>query len=122
MSTWARFAAYVPEVAAVAKRPAGAVALDRGELLAIDAAWFAIAYLYGTARRRPRLHPFCPMIAGGRLFAAIPALITEGTRLAARSSVRDPRDAGPGRRRALHQSNCNRGRWRTRHRRWFARS
>ena len=88
MSTWARFEADVPEVAAFANRLwPGAVALDRGESLPTGAAWFAIAYL-ATVRPdgAPRLHPFCPIIAGGRLFAAIPRSSPKGHDLR-----RDPR-------------------------------
>ena len=40
---------------------------------------FVIAYL-ATLRRdgAPRLHPFCPIVAGGRLFAAIPRTSPKG--------------------------------------------
>ncbi|MGH9287236.1 MAG: hypothetical protein ACRD0V_02875 [Acidimicrobiales bacterium] len=88
MSTWARFEAEAPELAAFASRLwPGAVALDRGEPLLDGAPWFAIAYL-ATVRRdgAPRLHPFCPIIAGGRLFAAIPRSSPKGHDLR-----RDPR-------------------------------
>ena len=40
----------------------------------------------GAARRRSRLHPFCPIITGGRLFAAIPRSSPKGHDLR-----RDPR-------------------------------
>ena len=88
MSTWASFEADAPEVAAYANRLwPGAVALDRSEPLPTGAAWFAIAYL-ATVRPdgAPRLHPFCPIIAGGRLFAAIPRSSPKGHDLR-----RDPR-------------------------------
>jgi hypothetical protein len=60
-------------------------ALDRGE--APDGEVFAVAYL-ATVRRDggPRLHPFCPIIADGRLFAAIPRRSPKGWDLR-----RDPR-------------------------------
>ncbi len=50
---------------------------------------FAVAYL-ATIRPdgRPRLHPFCPVLAGGRLFAAIPPQSPKGHDLR-----RDPRCA-----------------------------
>ena len=48
---------------------------------------FAVSYL-ATVRRDggPRLHPFCPILAGGRLFAAIPHSSPKGWDLR-----RDPR-------------------------------
>ena len=88
MSTWARFEAEAPELAVFASRLwPGAVALDRGEPVPDGASWFAVAYL-ATVRRdgAPRLHPFCPIIAGGRLFAAIPRSSPKGHDLR-----RDPR-------------------------------
>jgi len=80
VATWARVEAEAPEVAAFAHRLwPGAVALDRGDSFPTSATWFAVAYL-ATVRRdgSPRLHPFCPIIAGGRLFAAIPRCGPEG--------------------------------------------
>ena len=88
MATWAQFEAEAPEVAAVASRLwPGAIALDRSGMVPSGTALFAIAYL-ATVRRdgAPRLHPFCPIIAGGRLFAAIPRLSPKGHDLR-----RDPR-------------------------------
>jgi hypothetical protein len=48
---------------------------------------FAIAYI-ATVRPdgAPRLHPFCPILAGGRLFAAVPPSSPKG-----RDLRRDPR-------------------------------
>jgi hypothetical protein len=48
---------------------------------------FAVSYI-ATVRRDggPRLHPFCPILAGGRLFAAIPRSSPKGHDLR-----RDPR-------------------------------
>jgi hypothetical protein len=88
VSTWAQFEAEAPELARFASRLwPGVVALDRGDSVPSDAASFAVAYL-ATARRdgAPRVHPFCPIIAGGRLFAAIPLASPKGHDLR-----RDPR-------------------------------
>src|SRR5437588_3898875 len=88
MSTWARFEAEAPEVAAFASRLwRGVIALARGDPVPSGSASFAVAYL-ATVRRdgAPRLHPFCPVIAGGRLFAAIPDPSPKGHDLR-----RDPR-------------------------------
>ena len=69
MATWAEFAAAEPELSARAfpKPP---------EM------FFALAYL-ATVRAdgAPRLHPFCPIFAGGRLFAAIPSTSPKGSDL-----------------------------------------
>jgi hypothetical protein len=73
MSTWATFEAEAAELATFASRLwPGVIALARGDPVPSGAASFAVAYL-ATVRRDggPRLHPFCPIIAGGRLFAAI---------------------------------------------------
>jgi hypothetical protein len=58
MASWGEFAAARPEMARVLQ-----------ELLD----WIPITYL-ATVRRdgAPRLHPVCPVIAGGRLFVAVP--------------------------------------------------
>jgi len=91
VATWATFEAEgPPEVTDVALRLwPGAVALDRGNTVSSGSPWFAVAYL-ATVRRdgAPRLHPFCPIIAGGRLFAAIPRSSPKGHDLR-----RDPRCA-----------------------------
>jgi hypothetical protein len=87
MATWAQFEAEAPEVASVAAQLwAGITALHRGEL-ARGRPQFVVAYL-ATVRAdgAPRLHPFCPILAGGRLFAAIPRSSPKGWDLR-----RDPR-------------------------------
>src|SRR5215471_4874770 len=65
----------------------GITALHRGELTKPDGPWFPVAFL-ATIRPdgSPRLHPFCPILAGGRLFAAIPRRSPKGWDLR-----RDPR-------------------------------
>lgn len=88
MSTWATFQAEAPDVAAFARRLwPGVIALAGGEPVPPGRDSFAVAYL-ATVRRdgAPRLHPFCPIIAGGRLFAAIPRSSPKGHDLR-----RDPR-------------------------------
>jgi hypothetical protein len=88
MATWNAFIAAAPELAAAAEsRWPGIVALDRGELGPQPV--FQVAYL-ATIRPdgRPRLHPFCPVLADGRLFAAIPPKSPKGHDLR-----RDPRCA-----------------------------
>ena len=88
MANWAQFAAEAPAVVAVAHRLwPGIVALERGEPSADGSLTFAVAYL-ATVRRDggPRLHPFCPVLAAGRLFAAIPPSSPKGWDLR-----RDPR-------------------------------
>jgi hypothetical protein len=88
MVTWAELEAEAPEVAAVAAALwPGVVALHRGEAPPDPAATFAVSYL-ATVRRdgAPRLHPFCPVLAGGRLFAIIPRSSPKGHDLR-----RDPR-------------------------------
>ena len=63
--------------------------LHRGQLTKPASSWFSIAFL-ATIRPdgSPRLHPFCPILADGRLFAAIPASSPKGHDLR-----RDPRCA-----------------------------
>jgi hypothetical protein len=88
MATWAEFESAAPELGQAAARLwPGIIALDRSEPLATGASWFAIAYL-ATVRPdgAPRLHPFCPVLARGRLFAAIPRRSPKGWDLR-----RDPR-------------------------------
>ena len=67
----------------------GITALHRGELTKLAGPWFSIGYL-ATSRPAgsPRLHPFCPILAGGKLFAAIPWKSPKGHDLR-----RDPRCA-----------------------------
>lgn len=88
MASWSEFAAEAPELADCAARLwPGIVALDKGETPQIGLPCFSISYL-ATVRRDggPRLHPFCPILAGGRLFAAIPMRSPKGSDLR-----RDPR-------------------------------
>lgn len=80
MATWERFEAEAPELAEVAAQLwPGVIAMGRGERPPDRDTSFAISYL-ATVRRdgSPRLHPFCPIIAGGRLFAAIPPSSPKG--------------------------------------------
>ncbi len=80
MATWQQFATDAPELAEVAARLwPGIVALERGDPPPEPGLWFSISYL-ATVRRdaSPRLHPFCPILAGGRLFAAIPPSSPKG--------------------------------------------
>ena len=88
MVTWREFQSEAPDIAAVAVTLwPGITALSRGEPRPPGAPWFPIAFL-ATARRdgSPRLHPFCPVLAAGRLFAAIPRSSPKGDDLR-----RDPR-------------------------------
>jgi hypothetical protein len=88
MSTWATLEADAADLAAFASRLwPGVIALARGDPAPSGAPSFAVAYL-ATVRPdgAPRLHPFCPIIAGGRLFAAIPHSSPKGHDLR-----RDPR-------------------------------
>jgi len=88
MVRWAQFEAEAPELAEVAARLwPGVIALHRDAGVPGDMPCFAISYL-ATVRRDggPRLHPFCPILAGGRLFAAIPRSSPKGWDLR-----RDPR-------------------------------
>ena len=88
MASWSEFTSAAPELAAAAQsRWPGIVALERGELGPQPV--FQVAYL-ATIRPdgRPRLHPFCPVLADGRLFAAIPPKSPKGHDLR-----RDPRCA-----------------------------
>src|SRR5918994_614425 len=88
VSTWADLEREAPDVAGVADRVwAGIIALSRNERAPSDGPGFAVAYL-ATVRRdgAPRLHPFCPILADGGLFAAIPRQSPKGWDLR-----RDPR-------------------------------
>jgi len=85
MASWAQFERSAPDMAAVAACLwPGIIRLGRlGEQARPGAAKaFSIAYL-ATIRPDggPRLHPFCPIIADGRLFAAIPARSPKGNDL-----------------------------------------
>ncbi len=86
MATWAEFEAAAPDLALEAARHwPGIVSLDRGAPGPQPV--FAVAYL-ATVRPDggPRLHPFCPILAEGCLFAAIPPASPKGHDLR-----RDPR-------------------------------
>ncbi len=88
MATWTQFERDAPEIAEVAARLwPGPLALYRNRSLPEGVSWFPIGYL-GTVRRDggPRVHPFCPILADGRLFAAIPRSSPKGWDLR-----RDPR-------------------------------
>jgi Pyridoxamine 5'-phosphate oxidase len=88
MTTWAEFEHEAPDVASVAAMLwPGIHALHRGERPAIPQPWFDVAYL-ATVRRdgSPRLHPFCPVLAAGNLYAVIPKSSPKGHDLR-----RDPR-------------------------------
>jgi hypothetical protein len=80
MATWAEFEGAAPDLAAAAAaRWPGIVALHRGNPVPAGEPAFAIAYL-ATVRPdgSPRLHPFCPILAAGRLCAAIPRRSPKG--------------------------------------------
>src|SRR6266481_3266362 len=67
----------------------GITALGRGEPAPPCVASFPIAFLATTRPDgSPRLHPFCPVLAGGMLLAAIPVASPKGNDLR-----RDPRCA-----------------------------
>jgi hypothetical protein len=88
MATWGDVERENPDIARFADRLwPGIVALARGNAPPEGTPWFSIAYL-ATVRRdgAPRLHPFCPILGGGRLFAAIPRSSPKGWDLR-----RDPR-------------------------------
>ena len=88
MAAWVDVEHEAPEVTQFADRLwPGVVALGRGAVVPADTPCFSIAYL-ATVRRdgAPRLQPFCPILAGGRLFAAIPRPSPKGEDLR-----RDPR-------------------------------
>jgi hypothetical protein len=90
MVTWREFESEAPDIAAVAVMLwPGITALNHGEPRPPGTPWFPIAFL-ATARcdGGPRLHPFCPVLAAGRLFAAIPRSSPKGNDLR-----RDPRCA-----------------------------
>ena len=88
MATWTVIQREAPNIAAVAVRLwPGLFALDRALPIPTGQQAFSIAYL-ATVRPdgSPRLHPFCPIVADGRLFAAIPRRSPKGWDLR-----RDPR-------------------------------
>ena len=80
MVSWEVVLQVAPDVAAVATLLwPGITTLDREGRPPPGGACFSVAYL-ATVRRdgSPRLHPFCPVIARGRLFAAIPLSSPKG--------------------------------------------
>ena len=88
MAAWSTIHRQAPDIAAVATRLwPGPFALDRELPVPTGQHTFSVAYL-ATVRRdgAPRLHPFCPIVADGRLFAAIPRGSPKGWDLR-----RDPR-------------------------------
>ena len=90
MASWAQFETQATALAEVAARLwPGIVALDRGEAPPPGTPCFAIGF-FASVRRdgSPRVHPICPILAGGRLFAAIPRSSPKGWDLR-----RDPRCA-----------------------------
>ena len=104
MATLAVVARAAPEIASVASRLwPGPFALDGGREVPAGEHAFSIAYL-ATVRRdgAPRLHPFCPIVAHGRLFAAIARRSPKGWDLRRDPRLRHPCAAGPRRRRAVH--------------------
>ena len=88
MATWAEFESRAPDLADFAARLwPGIVALNRGDAPPPETQCFAIAYLASLRRdTSPRIHAICPILAGGRLFAAIPRSSQKGWDLR-----RDPR-------------------------------
>ena len=87
MASWSEFADAAPELANVATR------LWPGSWPWTEARFspppscFSIAFLASVRRDGgPRVHPFCPILARGRLFAAIPRSSPKGSDLR-----RDPR-------------------------------
>lgn len=88
VASWHEFEYAAPGIAAVAQALwPGIMALDRGEPKPPDVPWFPIAFLATTRPDgSPRLHPVCPVLAAGRLFAAIPLSSPKG-----RDLRRDPR-------------------------------
>ncbi len=88
MATWAEFTADAPEMARLAARLwPGATALARGDAVPEGEPQFTVSYLASIRRDGgPRLHPFCPVLAGGRLFGVIPRSSPKGWDLR-----RDPR-------------------------------
>jgi hypothetical protein len=83
VAAWHEFESGAPEMAAAAVMLwPGIIALDRGQPVPPGTPCFAIAFL-ATVRPdgSPRLHPFCPVLAGGRLLAAIPRSSPQGNDL-----------------------------------------
>ena len=74
MVTWREFESEAPDIAAVAVMVwPGIAALSRGEPRPSGTPWFPVPFLATAGRDGSlRLHPFCPVLAAGRLSAAIP--------------------------------------------------
>lgn len=88
VATWQEFESEAPDLAVTAHTLwPGITALHKGKPQAMARLGFSIAFL-ATSRPdgSPRLHPFCPVLADGRLFAAIPRSSPKGHDLR-----RDPR-------------------------------
>jgi hypothetical protein len=88
VATWTQFRTVAPDVAAAATQLwPGITALDDEEEPSAAGGVISIAYL-ATVRAdgSRRVHPVCPILAGGRLFAAIPRASPKGWDLR-----RDPR-------------------------------
>jgi hypothetical protein len=88
MVTWGEMEQSAPNIARVAARLwPGVVALHAGEPARVAEPRFSVAYLATVrADASPRLHPFCPILATGKLFAAIPTSSPKG-----RDLRREPR-------------------------------
>jgi hypothetical protein len=88
VATWRAFTDEAPELAEVAARLwPGITALHRDGVAPPGQACFAVSYLASVRRDgAPRLHPFCPILAGDGLFTAIPRRSPKGWDLR-----RDPR-------------------------------
>lgn len=88
VASWQQFEAEAPALAQVAAQLwPGIMALHRGGAVPPGVSCFAISYIASIRRDGgPRLHPFCPILADGRLYAAIPRSSPKGWDLR-----RDPR-------------------------------
>jgi len=90
VTTWHEFESSAPQMAAVAAMLwPGITALGAGQPAPPGRPCFPVAFLATTRPDgSPRLHPFCPVLADGRLLAAIPRSSPKGDDLR-----RDPRCA-----------------------------
>ena len=88
MATWRTFTTEAPAMADIAARLwPGITELERGHVSSQGQPCFAISYLASIRRNGgPRLHPFCPILADGSLYAVIPRSSPKGWDLR-----RDPR-------------------------------
>jgi len=73
MATWRTFTTEAPAMADIAARLwPGITELERGHVSSQGQPCFAISYLASIRRNGgPRLHPFCPILANGSLYAVI---------------------------------------------------